>query len=100
MGEGVPPKNPFEAAWMPVDVKAGSRPNEVIVDTSMLNGTAPAGLRYAWSVDCCTNKADKAQGKSYGCSLEACALMAEPSHLPPNPFMAHIANGKCKCMPP
>jgi len=62
--EGRPPTNPFDDAWEPAQVVAGVRPNEIVIDVSFLNGTAPAGVRYAYQMarDCC-NDGDPRIGK-------------------------------------
>jgi hypothetical protein len=79
----------------------------VTLDLSPLNGSAPAGVRYAWMNSCCdAAKDDPLMGISNQCKPAACPLaLTDPrapyGFLPANPFMAHITtDGKCKCVSP
>ena len=84
--------HPIKAAnyWEFVDIEAGSAPNEIVVDLTRSNGTAFA-IRYGWTGDCCSEHPPT----SDPCPTSGvCPLIGTVSNLPPNPFVAHIVDGK------
>eukprot|EP00041_Stephanoeca_diplocostata_P041816 m.9016 g.9016 ORF g.9016 m.9016 type:complete len:214 (+) comp6809_c0_seq1:45-686(+) len=85
----------LQNSWVAVDIAEGTNPNEIVVDLSKTNGTAYA-IAYAWTGDCCSENPPT----SGSCPLASCPLMGSVSNLPPNPFVAHIVNNKCKCVAP
>ena len=72
-----------------------SAPNELVVDLARANGTAFA-IRYGWTGDCCSEHPPTADP----CPIASCPVMGSSSNLPANPFVAHIVDGKCKCVAP
>eukprot|EP00039_Didymoeca_costata_P008455 m.112529 g.112529 ORF g.112529 m.112529 type:complete len:672 (-) comp14091_c0_seq2:383-2398(-) len=86
----------YDMYWTALNITAGPSPYQVTVDLTPLNGTAPAGIRYAWlSNDCC-------KGRLFyePCNGNSCPIIANTTRLPANPFMARIVNGKCQCVAP
>lgn len=90
-GHPPPPPN----YWTFVDISAGAAPNEIVVDLTRANGTVSA-IRYGWTGDCCSEHPPT----SDPCPVGICPLMGSMSGLPANPFIAHIVDGKCKCVAP
>jgi hypothetical protein len=84
-----------ESAWIAVDVTAGSSPDEVVVDLTRSGGVAYA-IRYAWTGDCCSSHPPT----SDPCPIASCPIMGGSSKLPANPFIAHIADNRCRCVAP
>ena len=74
----------------------------VIADLSGLHlnsSTTVVGLRYAWNPTCC-DLHDPLIYLSKPCTAANCPLMASPSGLPANPFMARVKAGECECVKP
>jgi len=70
----------------------------VVVDLTPLNGTAPAGIRYAWDSLFCCDLTDPTLYVSHDCIAE-CPIMSS-ARLPANPFHAKILEGTCSCQAP
>ena len=89
--------DPDAGKWVTVDiVSAGA--SGMTVDLSMLNGTAPAAVRYSWGIFDCCNTGDSKLYVSKPCN-ETCPITST-SMLPANPFMARIDSGACSCVAP
>ena len=98
---GVPPRNPYKNAWLVADVAAGADGASIVIDASVLNGTEPVAVKYAYDMPrTCCDTGSLLIGKSVGCALEACPVTTSPSRLVPNPFMVKITGGKCVCTAP
>ena len=78
----------------------GTTSSSITVDLSPLNGAVPTAVRYAyaWGVPNCCDITDPTTFTSKDC-IANCPVMSS-SGLPANPFIAKIAGGKCKCVPP
>jgi hypothetical protein len=85
-----------EDVWQTVDIAGTSSSDEVVVDLSKVNGGTAFAIRYAWTGDCCSEDPPT----SGPCKQASCPLMGAASKLPANPFIAHIVDGKCKCVAP
>ena len=103
---GTPPRNPYEAMWITLPVQEPSRGSDdaaakmsVVVDLTLLNGSIPVAVRYAWGINCCKT-GEENQGIAFPCPLKSCPIVSSTSMLPANPFMAKIIRGKCKCIAP
>ena len=94
-GTGAAAANETDSGWVYVDVAEASA-NSITVDLARAGGEI-YGIRYAMADEtCCQHYAPS----SSPCPVGSCPLMGKASRLPANPFMAHIVDGKCKCMPP
>ncbi|CAE7907902.1 SIAE [Symbiodinium sp. KB8] len=91
-GQG--PYDDTQTTWVAVDVTSAG-PSSITVDLTKSGGKAFA-IRYAWQGDCC----DQRDPTGEPCPIASCPLMAEPSGLPANPFLARIEDGHCKCVAP
>ena len=81
--------------WVYVDIAEASA-NSITVDLARAGG-AVFGIRYAMEdATCCQHYAPTSEP----CAVASCPLMGRASRLPANPFMAHIVEGRCVCMPP
>ena len=95
-GSGSAPVNQTDSGWVFVDIAEGSS-NSITVDLARVNGNAIYGIRYAMEdATCCQHYAPT----SGPCPVESCPIMGRTTRLPANPFMAHIVDGKCVCIPP
>ena len=92
-----PPGGDMPGVWMLVNVAAKSD-TEVVLDLSILNGSTPVAVRYAWSNerDSCCESLEPTQA----CQPAACPIYDKQTGLPGNPFTARIEGGKCVCIPP
>ena len=80
-----------------VAAAAEATANSITVDLARVNGNAIYGIRYAMEdATCCQHYAPT----SGPCPVESCPIMGRTTRLPANPFMAHIVDGKCVCIPP
>jgi sialate O-acetylesterase len=82
------------SSWVPVNISSAG-PSSILVDLSTTGGVA-FGVRYAWQGGCC----DDRPRTSDPCPVASCPILAQGARLPANPFMAHIADGKCRCVAP
>ncbi|CAK9076056.1 Sialate O-acetylesterase (H-Lse) (Sialic acid-specific 9-O-acetylesterase) [Durusdinium trenchii] len=87
------PKTTRESCDFPQPYEVSA--NSIVVDLAKTQGMA-FGIRYAWKGDCC----DQRPATGAACPVASCPLMAQHSGLPANPFIAHIENGRCKCVAP
>ena len=95
-GSGSAPANETDSGWVYVDVAEASA-TSITVDLTRAGGAAIYGLRYAMADEtCCAHYAPT----SGPCPVASCPLMGRASRLPANPFMAHIVDGRCVCIPP
>jgi hypothetical protein len=94
-GRGFDTKYKDTDVWKTVDIAPGDSPAEVVVDLSRTNGTAFA-IRYADNGDCCSED----MPTSKPCLPASCPVYGSVSALPASPFVAHIVDGKCKCVAP
>jgi hypothetical protein len=70
----------------------------IVADLSPLNGTTPAGVRYAWDELFCCDLTDPSLYVSHDC-IAQCPIYSS-SRLPANPFHAKIVEGACQCQAP
>jgi hypothetical protein len=96
------------SGWVAVNARATGAA-ELTVDLSPLKGAVPTAVRYAWGTGgwgapfinrmCCGPTVDVTLEP---CAPDSCPLHAgvAPFRLPAVPFLAEIAGGVCKCMPP
>jgi hypothetical protein len=96
----------LDTPWIAIEIITIGRATgfgyEVKADLSLVDGEVVA-IRYAWQGTCCddTNEPiDTLEFMSRSCPLGSCPIVAHPSGLPANPFLAKIVDGKCKCIPP
>lgn len=100
---GVPPHNPYELPpnWVTLNITQKGD-NQISADLSVLNGTVPVAVRYAWGNsrdNCCKNKGVRLIGIGEPCKATACPIMSSFA-LPANPFLARIKKKKCECIAP
>jgi hypothetical protein len=94
-GTGSAGANETDSGWVYVDIAEAS-PSSITVDLTR-SGAQIYGIRYAMADEtCCAHYAPS----SNPCPVASCPLMGRASRLPANPFMAHIVDGKCVCIPP
>eukprot|EP00040_Diaphanoeca_grandis_P010747 m.55043 g.55043 ORF g.55043 m.55043 type:complete len:828 (+) comp22015_c0_seq1:144-2627(+) len=90
----------LDGGWirsLPINMSADG--SSIVVDLSVLNGTVPSAVRYAWSIVNCCDLHDPDTYVTKPCGPAACPIMSS-SKLPANPFLAKIVDGKCACLPP
>ena len=99
-GDGVTvlPVGAFNANWVQLNFTLAPSGTGIVADLSPLNGTAPAGIRYAWDQLFCCDLTDSTLYVSHDC-IEECPIMSS-ARLPANPFSAKIVGGACECQAP
>ena len=81
--------------WALVDIKQGSTPYSVIVDTSTVGSVG--GVSYAWQdADGCGVQ----DTSIIPCPPAGFPIMSKTQKLPAMPFIVRIANGQCGCISP
>jgi len=94
-GTGSAGPNQTDSGWIYVDI-AEATADSITVDLTRSGGTI-YGIRYAMEdATCCQHYAPTSEP----CPIGSCPLMGKVSRLPANPFLAHIVEGKCVCIPP
>jgi hypothetical protein len=100
-GDGVtvlPPGVYGTSGWVELNYTLAPSGTGLVADLSPLNGTQPAGIRYAWNSLHCCDLTNPATFVSQRC-IAQCPVMSS-SGLPANPFSARVVNGKCQCQAP
>ena len=99
-GDGVTvlPTGSFDANWVELSYTLSPSGTGIVADLAPLNGTAPAGIRYAWDSLFCCDLTDPTLYVSHDC-IAKCPIMSSAS-LPANPFHAKIVDGACSCQAP
>jgi len=88
----------YDKEWIMVNYTQG-KGNQIVVDLSPLNGSAPTAVKFAWGIVSCDDLSDPNLYVDYG-SVANCPIYSS-SGFPANPFHAKItAAGKCECVPP
>ncbi len=99
-GDGVTllPPGGYGAGWVELNYTLAPSGTGIVADLSPLNGTAPAGIRYAWDQLFCCDLTDPTLYVSHDC-IAQCPIMSS-AQLPANPFNAKIVDGACVCQAP
>ena len=99
-GDGVTvlPTGAFSAGWVELNYTLSPSGTGIVADLAPLNGTAPAGIRYAWDSLFCCDLTDPTLYVSHDC-IAKCPIMSS-AQLPANPFHARIVQGACECQAP
>jgi hypothetical protein len=99
-GDGVTvlPPGVFGTGWVQLNFTLAPSGTGIVADLAPLNGTAPAGVRYAWDILFCCDLTDPTLYVTHDC-IAKCPIMSS-ANLPANPFHAAIVGGKCKCQAP
>jgi hypothetical protein len=97
-GNTLLPIGGFAENWVELNFTLSPSGTGIVADLAPLNGTAPAGIRYAWDSLFCCDLTDPTLYVSHDC-IAACPIMSS-AKLPANPFHAKIVDGACVCQAP
>lgn len=92
------PAGAYGGGWIELNYSVTPSGTGIVADLSPLNGTAPAGIRYAWDSLFCCDLTDPTLYVTHDCIAE-CPIMSS-SGLPANPFHAKIVDNACECQSP